>query len=226
MFACALLVAVLGAGPGAAEAADLPRAGRMELPSLHFGESLALAALLAADEPGPVGAAGLNTSSEAPRESGLVQAHRVLKPLTAGALLLTVSMGTLLAINYPTAFGDGKCAGPHPIFGTYGCDALNIDHGVGAVLSTVLYTATSVLELTPEVQAVRTKHLATQRWLGYVHLAGFILMPIMGIVSAYPQIIGIAPVSREQFSKVLRTVHLGVGYVTLAAYGASTILEF
>ncbi|HEY3451323.1 MAG TPA: hypothetical protein VGK67_33500 [Myxococcales bacterium] len=219
----AILAAALSASFGATHPGDLPVQGVFELPPLRVGVPLLLPASLAST-PEPAG--GLAPTTEASRESGLVQAHRILKPLTAGALLLTVALGTLVAINFQTAFGDGRCASAHPIFGTYGCDALNIDHGVAAVLSTVLFTATSVLELTPEVREVPTKYPTTQRGLRYVYLVGFVLQPLMGIISSYPQTIGISPADRAQFSKVMRTIHLSVGYVTLAAFATSTVLEF
>jgi hypothetical protein len=214
----ATLSAALAGTPLQARAEE----GLLEVPALSVGGDVLRMAVLA----NPVPPLGGLASSQDPAESGLVQAHRVLKPLTAGSLLLTVALGTLLVINYPTFFGEGHCSTGGPVFGTYGCDALNIVHGVSAVMSVVLYTATTVLELTPEVQAVPERHPEAQRYLRYVHLVGFILQPILGIISSYPQIIGISTGGQAQFSRVMRSVHLSIGYVTLGAYAASTVLDF
>lgn len=218
-----ILAATLSAALGMSQTASLTGERLLEMPALNPGDNSLRAAVLANAEQA---AGGLEPSREAPPPSGLVRAHDILKPLTAGSLLLTVALGTLVAINYPTIFGEGRCTGPSPVFGTYGCDALNIDHGISAVLSVTLYTATSVLELTPEVRAVPLRYPLAQRYLRYVHLAGIVLQPLLGIIASYPQIIGISPGDQPEFSKVMRSIHVFAGYLTFSAYATSTILEF
>lgn len=155
--------------------------------------------------------------------------ERILKWSTAGALVATSTFGTIAAINQPTAFGDGRCATGKPIFGTYGCDrGLSTLHGMSAVLSTTLYTANGVLALSipGPVGNVTPAKAPWHRALTYVHLGGIIIQPIIGLVSAFPQVIGKqneAP--GDPFPKTLRTIHVGLGYVVAAAYIATLALE-
>ncbi|WP_242342292.1 hypothetical protein [Anaeromyxobacter terrae] len=155
--------------------------------------------------------------------------ERALKWSTAGALLATSTLGTLVAINQPTAFGDGRCQTGHPVLGTYGCDrGLSTLHGTSGVLSATLYTANGVLALSipGPVGRVSPAERPWHRALTYVHLGGIAVQPLLGLVAAFPQVIGVrneAP--GDRFPRNIRTAHVSLGYVIAAAYLATLALE-
>lgn len=219
-----LLSAALAATP---ERGDPPAlVPRLELSGAH-GTSLALAPVLADDpqEPGPAPAA----APDAERARRLRGWGRALRWSTAGALVVTSTLGTMAAIDQPTAFGNGRCITGNPVLGQYGCDrGLSTLHGSSAVLSVTLYTANAVLGLAaPEsrgqvAESVRPLHRA----LSWVHLGGIIVQPLLGLIAAYPQVIGKSrTVPTDRLPKDLRTAHIFVGYVTTAAFLTTTALE-
>ncbi len=155
--------------------------------------------------------------------------ERTLKWSTAGALLVTSTLGTMAAINQPTAFGDGRCQTGNPVLGTYGCDrGLSTLHGSSGVLSATLYTANGVLALSipGPVGNVSPAERPWHRALTYVHLGGIVLQPILGLVAAFPTVIGVRDTAPgDPFPRNTRTVHVCLGYVTTAAYLATLALE-
>jgi hypothetical protein len=170
-----------------------------------------------AGEPAPDGA----------RVARLRRWHRALEWSTAGALVVTSTLGTLAAIDQPTAFGDGRCQTGGPVLGTYGCDrGLSTLHGSSGVVSALLYTATGVLGLAIPADGAGESRPGWQRALGFVHLGGIAIQPVLGLVSAFPQVIGVrnsAP--GDPFPRDLRTAHVLIGYLTTAAFVASIALE-
>ncbi len=155
--------------------------------------------------------------------------ERALKWSTAGSLVVTSTLGTMAAVNQPTAFGDGRCQTGNPVLGTYGCDrGLSTLHGASGVLSATLYTANGVLALAipGPVGNVSKRARPWHRALTYVHLGGIVLQPILGLVSAFPQVIGVhGAAPDDRFPRDTRTIHVGVGYLTAAAYLATLALE-
>lgn len=172
---------------------------------------------------------GAAPEPEEARIARLRRWERALKWSTAGALVVTTTLGTFAAINQPTAFGDGRCRTGGPVLGTYGCDrGLSTLHGASAVLSATLYTADGVLALSlPGPQGKVTP--AARRWhraLTFVHLGGVVVQPVLGLVSAFPQVIGVrgrAP--SDPFPRNVRTAHVVLGYVTATAFLATLALE-
>ncbi|MEZ4405672.1 MAG: hypothetical protein R3A52_04115 [Polyangiales bacterium] len=68
--------------------------------------------------------------------------------------------------------------------------------------------------------------------MGWVHGAGMVLMPLLGILSARPQMIGIDPITSagapntfQDFQSAMRTTHAIVGFTTLAALSFAAYLE-
>ena len=167
--------------------------------------------------------------ADARRDARLRQWERALKWSTAGALVATSTLGTLVAINQPTAFGDGRCQTGHPVLGTYGCDrGLSTLHGSSGVLSVTLYTANGVLALAMPgpVGNVSAAARPWHRALTYVHLGGIAVQPILGLVAAFPQVVGMShSAPDDRFPRDLRTAHVGIGYVVTAAYLATLALE-
>ncbi len=164
----------------------------------------------------------------------LLGAQRKLKIATAGSLLLTGTLGTILALDRDTLLWDGRCSVPdgRPLLGDYGCNELSVVHGISAVLSLLLYTSTTAVSLSvpgePAVVPTGRPGVdgAFYRAVSWVHLVGIILQPILGFLGHYPGLIGLDRNGSESFSRTMRTIHLGVGYVTIAAFTTSLALEF
>lgn len=178
----------------------------------------------------PAAAPGPTTEEAARRRDRMVRAHTALQLTTAGTLAVTGVLGVITAVNRPTLFGDGRCASGDPVFGRYGCESLNIIHGISGVATVGAYISTMVLEAviheppwaineTPGWRTVR-------RVMTYVHVGGMILQPLLGMLGAYPQIIGINdPQTRDDVSRTLRTVHAGVGVVTAGAFLTTVAID-
>ena len=221
-------VGVQAPAPGGAGALQLelstppPRWGSREL--TLGGSRLSLSA-----DRAPGGPDNPELTPEGSRIARVRRWERALKWSTAGALVVTSTLGTLAAINQPTAFGDGRCLTGGPVLGTYGCDrGLSTLHGSSAILSATLYTADGVLALSlPGPQGnVREAARPWHRALTFVHLGGMVLQPALGLVSAFPQVIGVrGKAASDPFPRNLRTTHVVLGYVTTAAFLATLVLE-
>jgi hypothetical protein len=202
---------------------DLPLAsGRPAMPGAHVARALqqndasgSSAPVMRLTVPGTSKISGAHDSP-----------YLMLKTVTAAALLTTAMFGTVVALNQPTAFGDGRCAKGNPVFRSYGCSSLSTLHGMGAVVSFASYTATETLRL-----AVRPNPPATAatRWpvsyraLSLLHLGGILVQPVLGILSRFPDVIGVD--SKGSFPRNARTVHVGLGYLTVLSYAATLIME-
>lgn len=165
----------------------------------------------------------------ADRTNGLRSWERALKWSTAGALVATSALGTMAAMNQPTAFGDGRCLTGDPVLGTYGCDrGLSTLHGISGVLSLTLYTADTALAFAipgPEGNVSESER-PWHRALTYVHLGGITLQPLLGLISAFPAVVGQSDATpTDPFPRNMRTAHVCLGYVTLAAFLATLALE-
>ena len=156
-------------------------------------------------------------------EPGPRDAHKTLQLATAGGLLATATLGTLTALNQPTLFGEGRCASGSRIFGDYGCHGLNTLHGLVALLTTVLYTATITVEFTAFDWPGRDRHGSGYEALSYVHLIGMAIQPIGGLLAAVPQVIGLEHDS--DFVRVLRTIHIITGVAIGTSFLITTIIE-
>jgi hypothetical protein len=224
-----LLYAALAAAPDApghlAEAPSLELS--LEAP-VAAPPSLALELARLGGEGQPLSGSPSAPATEA-RTRELQWWGRTLRWSTAASLLVTSTLGTMAAINQPTAFGDGRCITGSPVLGDYGCNrGLSTLHGSSAVLSVTLYTATAVLGLAaPEsrglvAESARPVHTVAS-WVAF---AGIVAQPIMGLIAAYPQVIGMShSIPTDSFPRNLRTVHVFVGYLTTAAYLTTVALE-
>jgi hypothetical protein len=153
------------------------------------------------------------------RQAQLESTHRLLRTATGVSLLVTGALGGLVALNRPTLLGDGRCASGDPIFGNYGCNSLSIVHGASAVASVALYTATGVLGLAlPEGVAFGRRDAAWYRAVGWVHVVGIFIQPVLGLLAHYPEVIGVPNSSQQQFGKTLRTIHVFTGDLIAASY--------
>lgn len=158
--------------------------------------------------------------AQASRDS-IRHAHRGLQIATMTSLLVTGTLGTFVAINQPTLFSDGRCDqdDAHPLFGRkYGCHGLNVLHGLSAIISSVLYTATQTMEFTAFDWPGQESHGTGYKVASGIHLAGMIALPIVGLVTAVPQLLGIRTDNDSKFERIIRTLHLSLGYLTVGTY--------
>jgi hypothetical protein len=139
-------------------------------------------------------------------------------------MLLTATLGTVLAINKPTLFSDGECTNGNPVLGDYGCNGLTVLHGISAVISLVLYTATTTLEI-DQFGWPDEGHGDGYAVANWIHLIGMGALPIVGLISVVPQVLGIDVRDDDLFKRVLRTLHLVVGYTTVGTYVATAAID-
>ena len=177
-------------------------------------------------------ALGVALVAAAPRSAAAQQddrtiddVHRGLQIATMSSLLLTGTLGTIAAINKPTLFGEGRCENGDPILGEYGCKGLSVLHGLSAIVSLVLYTATTTIEVAEYDWPGRGDHGAGYEAASWVHLIGMGALPIVGIITVVPDVLGIAQDDRAAFQRVLRTLHLGFGYATVGSYVATAAID-
>lgn len=157
------------------------------------------------------------------RRASILRTHRIFGIAALASLVVTEALGTIQAINRPTWFGDGVCATDPSAFGC-GSNLLGTLHQASAFLTTGLYTTAGILAVAapdPDNASVGTDRasstLRLHKTLAWVHAAGMIAMPILGIVGAN--------VSDPEVGRAFRTIHTGVGYVTLVALSWAMYLE-
>ncbi len=168
------------------------------------------------------------------RQRGRVlRTHRAFGIAAWSTMLVTEAIGTVLAINQDTWFGRGACQTNPDAFGCYQNSLLTGMHLGFAFASTALYTTAGVIAATapdPENAAEgddpAPRTLRRHKWLAWVHGAGMVLLPILGIVSTHPQIFGINDeAARADFTRATRSLHLITGYATFAALTWAGVLE-
>ncbi len=161
------------------------------------------------------------------QDGAVRDAHRVLQVSTAGSLLVTATLGTLVAINKPTLFGDGRCAagGAEPIFGEYGCMGLSVLHGLSAILSVILYSATTAVELAAFDWPGQNDHGTAFDVASGAVLGTMALMPFLGILTAVPEVLGIDRQTADTYQRVMRTLHLSFGYLLVGTYVTTVAID-
>jgi hypothetical protein len=163
------------------------------------------------------------TAAAQEQEPGPRDAHRALQLTTAGSLILTAGLGTIAAINQPTWFSEGRCATGDPVFGEYGCRGFSTLHGLSALLSVVLYTATTTLEFAAFDWPGRDRHGAGFETLSYVHLIGMAVQPIAGLVTAVPEVFGLS--RNSSLTRALRSIHVMTGYIIVGSFVVTAAIE-
>jgi hypothetical protein len=171
------------------------------------------------------------------REANL-RVHRGFALAAWGGLAVTEVLGTILAINKQTWFGGGNCASASGgIGGDFGCGSGLVSlHETFAFITTGLYTTAGVIAATapdPDHASVgddpASGRLRLHKSLAWVHGAGMILLPLLGVLAANPQMLGLDPSTDpgtvRDFQSAMRSVHTIVGYTTFAAFSFSAALE-
>lgn len=169
--------------------------------------------------------AALRPAQAAAQDDSARDAHRVLQVATMSSMLVTASLGTIVALNKPTLLSDGRCAEHRPILGEYGCHGLSVLHGFSALLTLTLYTATTTLEFAKFDWPGQQDHNGLYRGVSYVHLIGMGLLPFVGLTAAVPQVFGLED-GNSDFSRVLRSLHITAAYLTVGTYVATAAIDF
>lgn len=161
-----------------------------------------------------------------------LRTHRAFAIAAWSTMLVTEVLGTIQAVNQPTWFGDGACSSNPEAFGCHNSSTITGMHEFFAITTTALYTTAGVLavaapdpENASEGDGEAERTLRLHKVFAYIHGAGMILLPVLGILSAHPQILGINENVQGDFSRAMRTIHTVVGYSTFAALTFSGYLE-
>lgn len=159
------------------------------------------------------------TNARAADREELKKHHFWLGITTWASFAATTTLGTMRYANV-VGFGEPLCAeGNTPILGReWGCgDGLRMQHLISGGFTTASYAATrTVAALMPDSESVDYPKLRIHRALSWVHLAGMIATPLLGIATGVTD----DPEVRD----TLATVHLGVAYGTLAAISTAGAL--
>jgi hypothetical protein len=166
--------------------------------------------------------------------SNTLRTHRAFAIAAWSTMLVTEVLGTIQAVNQDTWFGRGNCASDPRGFACEQYSLVQSLHQGFAFATTALYTTAGVLAIAapdPEHASVgeggAERRLRTHKVLAWVHGAGMVLLPILGILSIHPEIFGINDnEARADFSRATRSVHTVLGFATFAALTTAGILEF
>jgi hypothetical protein len=175
-------------------------------------------------------ATGWAQVGETGQETNLHTTRSVVQKTGLGTLAVTGALGVALAVNRPTLFGDGRCATNEGVFGEFGCSAgLSLVHFGFAATSLGLFVAGEILAEKMEVNPYDlgdAERVRTMRALRWTNVGLFAVQPVLGILAAHPGLIGIPPQSRAQFSRILRTIHLGVGLGLATTYSVNAAFQW
>lgn len=162
----------------------------------------------------------------------ILRTHRAFAIAAWSAMVVTEVLGTIQAVNQPTWFGDGACTGNPEAFGCHQSSMITALHETFAITTTALYTTAAILAIAapdPEAASVGAglaeRTLRLHKTMAWVHGVGMVLLPLLGVVTAHPQILGISQEAQGDFSRGMRTVHTVIGYSTFAALTFSAWLE-
>jgi hypothetical protein len=157
-------------------------------------------------------------------------AHSAVQKTGLATLLVTGALGVTLLANKETLFSDGLCAAGRPAFGEFGCNGgLSVLHFAFAATTLVAFVTSEILaEAMPvgpydTLDPVKGPTMRTIRW---VNVGLFAAQPVIGLIAAHPGIIGIPKDARPMFSRVMRTIHLGVGLGVASGYTVNALLQW
>ena len=164
----------------------------------------------------------------------ILRTHRAFGIAAWGTMIATEVLGTIQLINQDTWLGRGACASDPNSFGCRQSSLITGLHQGFAFTTVGLYLTAGVLaagapdpENASEGDGGPERRLRLHKVLAWVHGGGMILLPILGILSHYPQIVGATSAeSRDDFARAMRSVHAIVGYTTLTTLTIAGVLEF
>lgn len=162
--------------------------------------------------------------AESRKRASLRTLHRAFGITTWISLGATNAIGTARYANV-IGFGTPLCTEGSPVLGrTWGCgDGLRYQHLISASFTSLSYATTRVLAgLMPdpygagEGDDLHAKKLRIHRALSWVHLAGMIAMPLLGLATSMTDDI--------DKRRGLATAHLITGYTTFAALSTAAVI--
>jgi hypothetical protein len=176
-----------------------------------------------------VPAAGWAQTTPSQEQNTLSAAHSATQKLGVATIVVTGALGITLAVNHDTLFGDGRCTRGNPVFGRFGCDGLSLVHFGFAATTLGLFVASEVLaeQMHPNPYFLgSTSHQNAMQALRWTNAALFVVQPLLGIFAAHPRLLGIPEEHRSKVSRVLRTIHLGVGFGLATTYSFNAALQW
>lgn len=166
---------------------------------------------------------------DAEKQDDLETVHSVLQKSGLATLGLTGVSGGVLLMNKPTLFGDGRCKSGDPILGDFGCGGLTLLHAGFGATTLGLFVAQEIvageMPISPYDVGSQGRQDAMTA-LRYTNIGLFAVQPILGFVAANPGVIGVAEESQEDVSRVLRTIHFGVGGTIATTYTVNAALQW
>ena len=166
------------------------------------------------------------------RERSL-RTHRAFAIAAWSSLLVTEVLGTIQLANQDSWFGRGACASNPSGFGCRESSLITGLHEAFAFTTVGLYVTSGVIaasaadpEHASEGDGAAQRRLRLHKVLAWVHGAGMVLLPILGIISAYPQILGASSnEARADVGRAMRSLHAVVGYSTFTALTIAGAIE-
>lgn len=166
---------------------------------------------------------------DAEKQDDLETVHSVLQKSGLVTLGLTGVSGGVLLANKPTLFGDGRCKSGDPILGEFGCGGLTLLHAGFGATTLGLFVAQEIvageMPISPyDVGSDGRRDAMTA--LRYTNIGLFAVQPLLGFVAANPGVVGVPEESQEDVSRVLRTIHFGVGGTLATTYTVNAALQW
>ncbi len=164
------------------------------------------------------------------RQQDLDRAHSIVQKTGLGTLAVTGALGFMLFANKETLFGDGLCASGNALGGDFGCNGgLSVLHFVFAASTLGLFVAQEVIAAKMDPSPYETGDSAKDRAMNGLRWATvglFAAQPVLGLIAAHPGIVGVPTEHRAMVSRVLRTVHFGVGLGVATTYTVNAALQW
>jgi hypothetical protein len=175
-------------------------------------------------------AANAQVSATTQKQNDLTIAHSVLQKAGLVTLAGVAATGLPLFINKETLISEGLCLKGHPLLGEFGCNGgLTVLHFVFAASTLALFVSSEIVAAEMPVSpydSLDTPRRETMRTVRWVNVGLFTVQPILGLLAAHPGLIGIPPDARRTFSKVVRTIHLGVAAGVATGYTLNAALQW
>jgi hypothetical protein len=172
-----------------------------------------------------------SASIDTRQQQDMENTRSILQKTGLGTLAVTGVLGLGLMVNRPTLFGDGLCARSGDAwFGDFGCSpGLTLAHFAFAAASLGLFVASEIYAAEMPVSPYDTDDLRkrdAERTLRVVNIGLFAVQPVLGILGAHPNLFGLSGTAADRFSRVMRTVHFGVGLTAASGYAVNAALQW
>ncbi|MEZ4394508.1 MAG: hypothetical protein R3A48_25835 [Polyangiales bacterium] len=166
------------------------------------------------------------------RERSL-RTHRAFGIAAWSSMLVTEILGTIQIVNQDSWFGRGACASNPDAFGCRQSSLITGLHEGFAFTTVGLYLTAGIIgasaadpERASEGDGAAQRRLRLHKTLAWIHGAGMVLLPLLGVISAYPQIVGATSnEARADVGRAMRTLHAIVGYSTFTAFTIAAAIE-